>query len=166
MGQFGYDYKKGMANLAKARANLDQFTMEVIELHAALEIELGVVLKALLPRGGVVLSGKGKLGFGEKVSVLNAAWIGREETIDALVAVLVAFINLRNAVAHTDHDNVAKSLTNLREVYRTINHEADAEAPLLDIAQGICAMIGDGPTAEDMQQHIDEMAAKIAPAIT
>lgn len=161
MGQFGYDYEKGMANLAKARADLDPFTIEVIELHAALERELGVMLGKLLPRGDIVLSGKGKLGFSEKVALLNAAWIGNTDTIEALIAVLVAFINLRNAVAHPANNSVDKSLATLREVYREINHGAGAEPPLLDIVQGICAMIGDGPTAADMQRHIDEMAARI-----
>ena len=154
-----YDYMKGIARLASVRENLDAFAVEVLELHTALEIEIDTVLSAIFPRATKMLAGKGRLGFSEKVSVLNASWGGDPQAMDALAPVLICFIDLRNNVAHPDRRNIEKSLADLRLAYRQINHRADEDASVLEIAQGICAMLGDGPNPTDLKETLDALAA-------
>ncbi len=154
-----YDYMRGIARLAAVRENLDAFAVEVLELHTALEIEIDTVLSAMFPRAGKMLTGKGRLSFPEKVSVLNATWSGDPLAMDALAPVLISFIDLRNNVAHPDRRNIDKSLADLRVAYRQINHRAEEDAAVLEIAQGICAMLGDGPNPTDLKETLDALGA-------
>ena len=158
MGNTNYDFLQGMARLAKVRENLDPFAMEVFELHTALEIELSIFLREMFPRADKMLVGKGKLGFPEKVSVLNATWRGDAAIIDALTPVLIKFIDLRNNVAHPDKSGIASALQGLRESYKAIDHEAGDDTAIAEIAQGVCAILGDGPTPKDLKRTFDALA--------
>jgi len=153
MSGVGYDFLEGIHRMLKASEHLDQFAVEVITYHAALEAEINLVLGRMVPRGEKVVNGP--LGLNHKVTILNAAWPGKGEDADKICAVLVAFIDLRNAVAHPDQKRVQTRLQNLRTAYREIDAEAGEETGVLEIAQGICAFLGDGPTPTTLHEIFD-----------
>ena len=79
---------------------LDGRSRDVLAYHLAIEREMDVALAALLPRADCLWKfehGR-RLGFGQKVSVLQAT--STSGWIDRVAKALVCFNELRNAIAH------------------------------------------------------------------
>jgi len=98
MGRINYDRLAGLRRLGEAKAKLDDRAGAILTYHAALEREIDIVLSRLLPHADRMRG----LGFGHKLSVLQAAWRGPEEAGDKLCHALFRFNELRNAIAHGD----------------------------------------------------------------
>ena len=90
--------KSGIQRLIDVRENIDQRASLILTYHAALECETDRLLAKLLPRANKLRG----LGFGQKISVLDAAWPGQPALAEVLFSALVQFNDLRNAVAHGD----------------------------------------------------------------
>lgn len=153
MAGVNYDAWEGTKRLAEAADRIDKRAPEIFAYHAALEVELDMVLSALLPRGEKL----SRLSFGHKISVLNAAWQGEHEAAEILCAALVRFNDLRNAIAHFDPEQVASCLTNLRKAYGAIEPRGFEAAEVGEIAAGICAFMGDGPSPFDVSLVSDAL---------
>ena len=82
--------------LEKITAEVDSTVYYVVTMHFLLERELERAIAHFLPRSEKL----GRLSFGHKVSVLEACVDHR--VINVIAPQLVAFNNLRNAVAHHD----------------------------------------------------------------
>lgn len=145
MAGVNYDSWEGTKRLAEAAEQIDKRAPEIFAYHVALELELDVVLAALLPRADKL----SRLGFQHKVSVLNAAWIGDGDSGDKLSAALVRFNDLRNAIAHFDRGQIDGAFRKLRQAYAEIAPRRAEEADVAEIATGICVFMGDDPTAVD-----------------
>lgn len=153
MAQINYDPFEGYKRLANAVDQMDARAAEIFAYHSALEVEMDLVLDALLHNGARIR----RIGFANKVKVLHAAWIGDAEAGDKVCDAFSRFNDLRNAIAHHDQPAIDGCLIALRAAYRRIDEKAGDDAPIGEIAQGICAFIGDGPTP----QEVAEVAAAL-----
>lgn len=121
----------------------DQFAVDVLTFHAALEIEMDHLLDLLLPRAEKL--GR-RLGFQNKISVINAAWKGTPESGDLLATALLRFNDLRNSVAHADAPQaVATSFSNLVNAVAALNPDNRVPSTPFDAAVDICSFMGDDP---------------------
>ncbi|WP_165422637.1 hypothetical protein [Rhizobium ruizarguesonis] len=156
MAQVGYDSLEGILRVTSAGAKEpEQFVVDVLTYHAALELEMDHLLARLLPRADRLRSGG--IGFKQKVSIINAAWPGIPEAGDMLADVLSRFNDLRNAVAHTDQRHGVETVfANLVVACGKINPEQSANSSPYDIAVGICAFMGDDPGAQQVLRMLDE----------
>lgn len=148
MANINYDPFGGYQRLAQAAERIDPRAPEIFAYHAALEAEIDLVLAALLPRPEKL----SRLGFGHKISVLGAAWIGEPEAGDKICSSLARFNDLRNAVAHPAEGRIDGCLAGLRAAYREIEPTAGEDVAVAEIAQGICSFIGDGPSPADVER--------------
>ncbi|MFC5389880.1 hypothetical protein U0030_02245 [Brevundimonas bullata] len=153
MAGVNYDSWEGTRRLAEAAGRIDKRAPEIFAYHAAMEMEIDVVLTSLLPRADKL----SRLGFPHKVSVLNAAWAGAPEAADKLCHALVRFNDLRNAIAHFNQREVEACLKKLRTAYAEIEPRGAATAAVGEIAVGLCAFMGDTPNPADLQAISDAM---------
>ena len=142
MGRINYDPIAGLQRLGEARAQLDERAGAILTYHAALEREIDIVLARLLPRSDKLRG----LGYGHKLSVLNAAWRGLDEAGDMLCDALFRFNELRNAVAHGDRAHeVDQKLALLAEAFdKILPGHADIR-DVAPIAAGLVGFLADGP---------------------
>lgn len=162
MARVNYDAWEGFERLSQTAEKIDPRAPEIFAYHTALEMEIDFILKALLPRAEKLT----RFGFGNKVKVLHAAWIGEPEAGDILCDVLYRFNELRNAIAHFDSKQFDSCLSALRKAYSSIEPRGADLAEIDEIALGICSYMGDGPSpvdvdliAEKMQGFIDRYSA-------
>ncbi|MDV3456351.1 hypothetical protein RZN05_05100 [Sphingomonas sp. HF-S4] len=154
MGRVGYDPFEGLYRLLGAVDGIDPRAATILACHLALEREVVIVLNKLLPYPDRLRN----LGFVQKVQVLNAAWQGDEEAGDRICAALNRFNDLRNAVGHGNDDRVDGCLQSLRTAYKEIYPESSGAISIEDIAGGIVAYFGDGPTPEEIRTVVTGMA--------
>ncbi|MFC3784678.1 hypothetical protein GGR90_003047 [Sphingopyxis italica] len=148
MGKVGYDQFEGLRRLGQARAKLDDRAGIILTYHAALEREMDVMLARLLPRSEKLRG----LGFGQKLSVLEAAWKGSADAGDKLGRALFRFNELRNAVAHGDRvKEVDEKLKLLTEAFDVILPGAAKVGDVELVAAGLVGFLADGPL------NIDEL---------
>lgn len=144
MGRIEYDHFEGLRRLGEARAKLDDRAGAVLTFHAALEREIDFVLARLMPRPDKLRG----LGFGQKVSVLAAAWRGTPESGDMICAALLRLNELRNSIAHGDERRVVDRHEELlaqafAEIFPDHRDVRDVEI----IAAGLVGFLADGPIA-------------------
>lgn len=138
-----YDGIQAIFRIAKKGEKLDTFAIEVLTFHAAVEYELEVVLRKLLPHPDK-LFGKGpKLGFPHKARLLCAMWQKDPADADRLNAVLKALEDLRNEVAHQGEIPLKSHKAKLDQAFREIEPEASEDPSMLEIAQGISMFVAD-----------------------
>ncbi|WP_420469678.1 hypothetical protein [Brevundimonas sp. FT23042] len=136
-----YDGIEAIFRIAQKGQEFDTFAIEVLTFHAAVEHEIGVVLRKLV-RHPEKLFGRGpKLSFPHKAMLLCALWQGAPEAADKLGAVLHALSNLRNEVAHQGDIPLKSHKAKLVVAYRKIEPAAGDDPLMLEIAQGICLFI-------------------------
>lgn len=141
MGEVGYDRLDGLRRLGEARAKLDHRAGIILTCHAALEREIDVVLAQLLPRSEKLRG----LGFGQKLSVLEAAWKGSADAGDKLGRALFHFNELRNAVAHGDRvKEVDEKLKLLTDAFDAILPSAAEAGDVELVAAGLVGYLADG----------------------
>lgn len=145
MGAAEYDGIEGIFRIFDAGRRPQTFAVEVLTFHAAVEYELGVVLRDLLPNPDELLSGKPKLNFAMKARLLCALWKGDPADAARLNAVLRAFENLRNEVAHPGGGSLKGVKANLTQAFLTIRPNASDDPSMLEIAQGISLFIAGDP---------------------
>lgn len=149
----GADYNgiEGLIRIAAAGEKLDDtFAIEVLAFHAALEIEIDIALRGLLIRPDAILKAKGKrLSFPQKAQLLVAVWKGAPEKADKLNAVLKAFEDLRNEVAHMGEEPLKSWKAKLDAAFRGIEPETGDDPTLYEIAQGTAFYMDDGNSARD-----------------
>lgn len=153
-----YNFFEGWGRLFEAAESVDQRAALILTIHAALEREMDVALKHLLPRGDRLGN---RLGFPQKIDVLAAAWTKDPDVCDRLCAVLVQFNNLRNAIAHGDKSTVRKSYERLIETSKHIGGSDGHDEPLMAIAVNICAVLGEGPSMAELQKIGRELGEAI-----
>lgn len=142
MGRINYDPLEGLKRLAEARAKLDDRAGSILTYHAALEREMDIVLARLLPRADRLRG----LGFGQKVSVLDAAWRGPGDAGDMLCHALFRFNELRNSIAHGDHaKKVDGKLALLVRAFDAIFPDNAAVGDIELIAAGLVGFLADAP---------------------
>lgn len=152
MGKVEYNWLEGMGQIQAAGERLDPRWVEVIAYHAALETQLNVMLEKSLPRGSAVTGSNPRFGFGHKVAILKAAWKGEAADADKICAILYRFNELRNAVAHPDRRKTRTEIRNLIATYRALVPDLDHKPDFLEIAQGVCAYMGDGIAPHHLKQ--------------
>ncbi len=156
MAQVGYDSLEGILRVTSAGdKEPDQFVVDVLTYHAALEIEMDQLLARLLPRAECLRAGG--IGFKQKISIINAAWPGLPEAGNRLADVLSRFNDLRNAVAHADQRRGLETIFGgLLAACALINPDQGADPSPYDIAVSVCAFIGDDPGAQTVLRMLDE----------
>ncbi|WP_370194285.1 MULTISPECIES: hypothetical protein [Aurantimonas] len=138
-----YDGIEAIFRIAKKGEILDTFAIEVLTFHAAVEYELEVVLRKLLPHPDK-LFGKGpKLSFPHKARLLCAMWKKDPADADKLNSVLKALEDLRNEVAHQGENPLKTYKAKLTKAFRQIEPSAGDDPSILEIAQGISMFIAD-----------------------
>ncbi|WP_045318674.1 MULTISPECIES: hypothetical protein [Brevundimonas] len=138
-----YDGIEAIFRIAKKGEVLDTFAIEVLTFHAAVEYELEVVLRKLLPHPDK-LFGKGpKLSFPHKARLLCAMWRKDPADADKLNRVLKALEDLRNEVAHQGDIPLKSHKANLSQAFREIEPRCSDDPSMLEIAQGISMFIAD-----------------------
>lgn len=151
-----YDGIEAVFRIAEKGKILDTFAIEVLTFHAAVEHELGVVLRKLLPHPDMILKGPPKLSFPHKGRLLCALW--QRDLADAvkLNKVLKALEDLRNEVAHQGDTPLKSHKANLTQAFREIEPNAGDDPSMLEIAQGISMFIADDAgTLEDFKATLD-----------
>jgi len=155
----GADYNgiEALFRIAKKGEVLDTFAIEVLTFHAAVEHELGVVLRKLLPHPDMILTGQPKLSFPHKSRLLCALWRRDPADAEKLNTVLKALEDLRNEVAHPGDNNRLKSCkATLTQAFRKIEPSAGDDPSMLMIAQGISMFIADDAgTLADFKATLD-----------
>ena len=168
MARVQYDYLDGLLRVTAAgETKPDQFVIDVLIFHAALEVEIDELLKKQL-RFPEKLKSRGiKLTFGQKVAVLAASWKGTQQDLELLCNALLAFNDLRNAVAHVDQDaGRNKSFTKLVAAYQKIHPKPKMKPTVFEIALNICAFMGDDPgfvKTIDAMDALDDMVNRAMP---
>jgi hypothetical protein len=150
-----YDGIEAIFRIAKKGEVLDTFAIEVLTFHAAVEHELEVVLRKLLPHPDK-LFGKGpKLSFPHKARLLCAMWQKDPADADKLNGVLKALQLLRNEVAHQGDIPLKSHKAHLTQAFREIEPSASDDPSMLEIAQGISMFIADDAgTLADFSQTL------------
>jgi len=151
MAGMDYDGIAGVLRVLEAGETPETFSLEVITFHAAIEHEMEIALRKVIPRPDALFTGTPKLSFAHKAKILSALWQRENEAADRLARVLHAFQNLRDAVAHSDRKQIKACNTNLSIAYREIAQDDGDDYPILEVAQGICLFIADGTTVEELQ---------------
>jgi len=148
----GADYNgiEGIFRIAEAGLKPDTFAVEVLTFHAAVEFELEVILRQLLPYPDKLLKGSPKLSFAHKAKLLLALWRKDPNDADKLGKVLKAFQDLRDAVAHKDDIPLRGHKANLIKAYNEIEPECTDDPSMLEIAQGISMFMADDGDTLDM----------------
>ncbi|TBD80710.1 hypothetical protein [Rhizobium ruizarguesonis] len=157
MARVGYDSLEGILRVTSAGdKEPDQFVVDVLTYHAALEIEMDQLLARLLPRAECLRAGG--LGFRQKISIINAAWPGLPEAGALLADVLSRFNDLRNAVAHADQRRgVETTFGGLVAACARINPDQGADPSPYDIAVSVCAFMGDDAGAQRVLRMLDNL---------
>lgn len=150
MAGMDYDGIAGVLRVLKAGEKLDTFAVEVLTFHAAIEHEIEVALRKIMPRPEALFTGTPKLGFAQKAKILNALWQRDGSDADKLANVLHAFQNLRDSVAHSDRKQIKACNTNLTIAYREMARSENDDYSILEVAQGICLFLADGTTVDDL----------------
>jgi hypothetical protein len=88
--------QRAIEEITLAYASVDSSVSEILTLHLFVEQQLDEVLAQRLTRPEQI----GRFSFGHKVSLLKALW--NHERIDHAAAALLAFNDIRNALAHND----------------------------------------------------------------
>lgn len=156
----GADYNgiEAIFRIAKKGEKLDTFAIEVLTFHAAVEYELEVVLRKLLPHPDKLLKGKPKLSFPHKARLLSALWQKNPADADKLNGVLKALEDLRNEVAHLGDIPLKSHKANLTQAFRVIEPGCGDDPSMLEIAQGISMFIADGAgTLSDFKASLDAL---------
>jgi hypothetical protein len=151
MAGMDYDGIAGVLRVLEAGQKPETFAIEVITFHAAIEHEIEIALRKIIPRPDALFTGTPKLGFAHKAKLLNALWQREGEDADTLAKVLHAFQNLRDAVAHSDRKEIKGCNTNLTVAYRAIAKNDSDDYPILEVAQGICLFMADGTTVDELK---------------
>ncbi|RWY79157.1 hypothetical protein EHI46_00240 [Rhizobium leguminosarum] len=156
MARVGYDSLEGILRVTNAgEKEPDQFIVDVLTYHAALEVEMDQLLARLLPRAECLRTGG--IGFKQKISIINAAWPGLPGAGDLLADVLSRFNDLRNAVAHADQRRGIEAIFGgLVAACALINPHQGADPSPYDIAVSVCAFIGDDPGAQQVLRMVDK----------
>lgn len=141
----GADYNgiEAIFRIAKKGEVLDTFAIEVLTFHAAVEHELEVVLRKLLPYPDKLFGRGPKLSFPQKARLLAAMWQKDPADADRLNTVLRALEDLRNEVAHQGDIPLKSYKAKLTQAYREIEPKAGDDPSMLEIAQGISMFIAD-----------------------
>lgn len=147
MAGIDYDALEGLYRLAGALDELDARAAPIIASHIALEREVMILLERLLRRPEKVE----KFSYSSKLDLLHATWVGEDEAAEKVIAALRCFGALRNAVAHGKLEQVEPRLAQLRGAYGRLYPEEGNEASVEDMAGGIIAYFGDGPTPEQLR---------------
>ncbi|MEO8724048.1 MAG: hypothetical protein ABI395_11125 [Sphingobium sp.] len=151
MGKVNYDWLEGITRVLKAGEKLDQRWVEIIAYHTALELELNEMLLKSLLRGEAVTGSNPRFTFGQKVAILKACWQGKADDADKLCRILFSFNELRNAVAHPDKKKTRAELKNLADAYLALVPNLGHAPTIAEIAQGVCAFMGDGIMPHDLE---------------
>lgn len=151
MGQVEYDWLEGLLRVTRAGEHLDRRWVEIIAYHAALEAEIDCMLVKCLPRGEAVTGSNPRFTFGHKIAMLKAAWKGEAESVDKLCRILVSFNELRNAVAHPDKKKTRAEIKNVTNAYMALADNLEHRPDIGEIAQGVCAFMGDGILPHDLK---------------
>lgn len=155
MAGVDYDGIQGLLRVLAAGEKPEPFAIEVLAFHAAVEYEIEVVLRKLLNRPDVLLTGSPKLGFGQKVKVLLALWPTDDDAVRKFGEVLKSFQQLRDAVAHMDQREVAACRENLMTAYRIMIDGEKEDYSLAEVAQSICLYMSNGTTIEGLSALFD-----------
>lgn len=156
----GADYNgiEGLLRIAAAGEKLeDTFAIEVLAFHAALEYELEVVLRGLLPRPDAILKkmGRNKLSFPQKAKLIVSLWKGDPEKADKLNGVLWAFEDLRNEIAHMGDIPLKSWKAKLDAAFREIEPNCEEEPSMLEITQGTAFYMMDGASVDEFVAVMD-----------
>jgi hypothetical protein len=157
MARVDYDPFEGITRLHEVVDRLGRRAGVILTLHIALEREVVQILDRLLPFPDRLRN----LGFTQKVQVLNAAWQGEERSGDLVSIALHRFNDLRNAVGHGNDDRVEGCLRALTAAYRELQPDSSENPSIEDIAGGILAFFGDGPTPEEIGYISNGLAAVV-----
>jgi hypothetical protein len=158
LARVSYDALQGYERLTAVAERVDLEAAKILTVHVALEAEMDAVLSKILPRADRMR----KIGFPNKVRVLEAAWVGDPEAGDRACAVLARFNDLRNSIAHGDREAQAGCRKSLVSAYQQINNRARDDIDVLEIAQGVCLFLGDGPTVETLERFKESLAEMTA----
>jgi len=153
-----YNSLEGWLRIGQATQVMDERAALILTLHAALEHEMEIVLRHLLPRGDRLGP---RLGFSQKIDVLAAAWEGDGEMIDMVCRVLVRFNDLRNAVAHGDAREFKKAYDKLMQANLSIGGVPEVDQPLVFVASNVCAALGGAPTMQAVVEEIGKALAEV-----
>lgn len=153
----GMDYNgiAGVLRVIAAGEKPEAFAIEVITFHAAIEHEVEEALRKVMPRPDALFTGSPRLGFAHKAKLLSALWQRDPKDADRLNAVLRAFQDLRDAVAHSDKVAIKSINARLFEAYREIANDGRDEYSIMEIAQGVCLFMSDGGTVDDLVAKLE-----------
>lgn len=149
-----YNGVEGILRIKDAAGRQDTAAPEILTLHAAVESELDVVLKRLMPFPEKIFSKGPQLSFALKARLLAALWKKDPADADKLNAVLKAFEDLRNSIAHPGHGSTKTLKAKLDEAYRKIDASAGDDPAMFEIAVGICAFMTDDPDAVEVFRKV------------
>jgi|GEM_PF-1828748 len=158
MAKVSYDALEGYERLSAVAERVDLESAKILTLHVALEAEMDAVLAKILTRADRMR----KIGFANKVRVLEAAWIGDPDAGDRACNVLRSFNDLRNTIAHGDRDAQVGCRAALVTAFRQIDPQAAEDIDVVQVAQGVCLFLGDGPSVETLERFKDSLAGMTA----
>jgi hypothetical protein len=156
-----YDGIGGVMRILKSGQKPSAFAIEVVTYHAAVESELELIIASLLNRPHELFQSSPRLSFGHKANLLKAVWNGDPKQADIITEVLHRFQMLRNAIAHTDNNQIKPCVAGLTQAYREIDDTIGDEVSILEVAQGICLFMQDGSNVSDLKtifQGLDKLA--------
>jgi hypothetical protein len=168
MAGMDYDGIAGVLRVLEAGQQPETFAIEVITFHAAIEHEIEVALRKIIPRPDALFTGSPKLGFAHKAKILNALWQRDGVDADKLAKVLHAFQNLRDAVAHSDRKEIKACNTNLTTAYRAIAKNESDDYSIVEVAHGICLFMADGSTVDELMASfagLDKLVNETMPRV-
>jgi hypothetical protein len=142
-----YDPYQGMYRVATAAETLTKDALEATAMHIAVEREITAYIAGKFAR----VDHLDRLGFGQKAAVLHSLWPGSSQEADSIYLTLNAFNELRNKYAH-GNSGAEQCHQNLVLAYRRINPKAEEPISYTEIAQAICAFIGDGIMPDELKK--------------
>ncbi|MEQ9225734.1 MAG: hypothetical protein RLO15_05230 [Parvibaculum sp.] len=113
--------QRAIGEITLAYASVDSSVSEILTLHLFVEQQLDEVLAQRLTRPEQI----GRFSFGHKVSLLKALW--NHERIDHAAVALLAFNDIRNALAHNDIKASATARVKLATKLSEIAEEGTVE---------------------------------------
>lgn len=157
MGKVGYDSLEGILRVTESgKKEPDQFMVDVLTYHAALELEMDEFLARSLLHADKLADGR--LGYTHKIAVVRASWRGTEDSGDKLTHALVRFNLLRNAVAHNDTAKEVKvHLKKLHDATIALDGDENGDATPYALAIRICSFMGDDPGADNATKLLDQL---------
>ncbi|PCE41210.1 hypothetical protein COO09_16160 [Rhizorhabdus dicambivorans] len=158
------DFGKGFERLRAALASTDQRAGQILALHAAIEREMDIALRDLLPHA-TRLRG---LGYSQKASVLAALTPYPDSMVTTWwLKPIERFNELRNGVAHGDSsDRVDAAIDRLKKSFDSFPPPSDRFDDVTIAAGLIFSGLGTAKLAPHMTKMAEQAARRRIGAAT